>query len=115
MIRIPKNNSSLLSLPSRQLMVIPTPPVPASATTQPPPLVLDAWSNPVLFVPSGGLTGVSLNSNPGGTFTVRSSGVYAETNGVAQPPTSKDRPFWASAGPDGDFSKGDDNIYSFED
>ena len=24
------------------------------------------------------------------------------------------RPFFASAGPDGDFSKGDDNIYSFE-
>jgi hypothetical protein len=24
------------------------------------------------------------------------------------------RPFWASAGPDGDFAKGDDNIYSFE-
>ena len=22
--------------------------------------------------------------------------------------------FWASAGPDGDFTKGDDNIYSFE-
>ena len=24
------------------------------------------------------------------------------------------RPFFASAGPDGDFSKGDDNLYSFE-
>jgi hypothetical protein len=24
------------------------------------------------------------------------------------------RPFFASAGPDGDFAKGDDNIYSFE-
>ena len=24
------------------------------------------------------------------------------------------RPFFASAGPDGDFSTGDDNVYSFE-
>jgi hypothetical protein len=24
------------------------------------------------------------------------------------------RPFFASAGPDGDFSNGDDNLYSFE-
>lgn len=79
---------------------------PISAAT---PLFLDAWGNPIIFVPASGLL-------------VRSSVNKAHPNAYdqADPDTvlliqSPDKkPFWASAGPDGDFSSGDDNIYSFE-
>jgi prepilin-type N-terminal cleavage/methylation domain-containing protein len=65
------------------------------------PLLLDGWGHPLLFVPGGGLMGVER------------AGTTANT--VANPLKSPDeRPFWASAGADGDFSKGDDNLYSFE-
>jgi hypothetical protein len=52
---------------------------------------LDAWGNPIIFVPAGGLAGVHVD-----------------------PVRSPDgRPFFASAGADGDFATGDDNLYSF--
>ncbi|MEO6435345.1 MAG: type II secretion system protein [Tepidisphaeraceae bacterium] len=87
-----------------------------------PPLPLDAWGNPLIFVPGGGLqVAVSGDgSGSGGTPTLLPTTVK-----------SRDvRPFWASAGPDGAFNRlpgpdgaignaddlpaGDDNIYSFE-
>jgi prepilin-type N-terminal cleavage/methylation domain-containing protein len=79
-----------------------------------PPVFLDPWGNPFIYVPAGGLSGVT-----------KSTGVGA--NGVSGVTiTSPDsRGFWASAGPDGTFTDtmnpagsqkpfGDDNIYSFE-
>ncbi len=60
------------------------------------PIFLDAWGNPVICVMGGQLTGVTAG---GRSVTVSSP---------------DGRLFWASAGPDGDFSKGDDNLYSFE-
>lgn len=65
---------------------------------------IDGWGNPILFVPSGGLTKVALTA----------------TNGAATTITSPDnRPFWASAGPDGNVGSSlttyaDDNLYSFD-
>ena len=59
-------------------------------------ILLDAWTNPIIFVPGTGLAGV----NVGGA----SKTIQAPNN----------RPFFVSAGPDGDFSLGDDNLYSFE-
>jgi hypothetical protein len=59
------------------------------------PILLDAWDNPIIFVPAGGLA-------------LRQGG----QNLVIKSPDN--RPFWASAGPDGDFQNGDDNVYSFE-
>ena len=35
-------------------------------------------------------------------------------NELRQIRSPDNRPFWASAGPDGDFRTGDDNMYSFE-
>ncbi len=35
----------------------------------------------------------------------------AQTTKIVSPDK---RPFWASAGPDGNINNGDDNIYSFE-
>lgn len=83
-----------------------------------PPLPLDAWNNPIIFVPGGGLTGVTFaqfgDDQPGDFRTVVAPG---------------NRPFWASAGPDGVLGNfdpdsdpltinsilgGDDNLYSFE-
>ena len=60
------------------------------------PILLDAWDNPIIFVPAGGIA-----LQQGGQ------------NLVVKSPDN--RPFWASAGPDGNFQKGDDNLYSYED
>jgi prepilin-type N-terminal cleavage/methylation domain-containing protein len=77
------------------------------------PVPLDAWGNPILFVPWGlgsakpiGQLGTMVAG--GNSITMTSAGPYYSTD------HSSHRPFFASAGPDGDFSKGDDNIYSFE-
>jgi hypothetical protein len=97
------------------------------------PIMLDAWNNPIIFVPATGLRVRLLNGAK--TYgTPDSSGKYTgiptevTTQIIASPEgkvvvdtssqqpkvTQAGRPFWASAGPDGDFAKGDDNIYSFE-
>jgi prepilin-type N-terminal cleavage/methylation domain-containing protein len=60
------------------------------------PVMLDGWGNPIIFVPSGALTNVTAGGNVG---------TFKSPDG---------RPFWASAGPDGIMSQGDDNMYSFE-
>ena len=60
------------------------------------PAIADAWGNPIIYVPPGGLTGVNVGGHP---VTIISP---------------DHRGFWASAGPDGNFANGDDNIYSFE-
>ena len=89
------------------------------------PVLLDAWNNPIIFVPATGLTVRLLkgqNSNnpadPSQTFIVMSPEgqvqQYDSTKAGSPYVIKAGRPFWASAGPDGDFSKGDDNIYSFE-
>ena len=61
---------------------------------------LDAWGNPILLVPGSGLANVTV----GGQLMAQTNPVKAQDN----------QPFWASSGPDGDFQKGDDNLYSFE-
>lgn len=60
-------------------------------------IILDGWLNPIIFVPAGGLNGLT----EGGTA-------------MSQPLQSPDRrPFFASAGPDEDFTTHEDNQYSF--
>ncbi|HEX3355963.1 MAG TPA: prepilin-type N-terminal cleavage/methylation domain-containing protein [Tepidisphaeraceae bacterium] len=86
------------------------------------PLLLDGWNNPIIFVPATGLQVRLLNGqstfNPADatqTWIIVSPEGRVTGNGTANPTvTTPGRPFWASAGPDGDFSKGDDNVYSFE-
>lgn len=98
------------------------------------PILLDAWGNPIIFVPASGLRGVYLGE-PAQEFVITSVKVYLPSgtgpnvlpDGVVAPNA---RPFFASAGPDGvfshlygsddtpgtadDISGGDDNLYSFE-
>jgi prepilin-type N-terminal cleavage/methylation domain-containing protein len=85
-----------------------------------PPIILDAWNNPIVFVGSDGLGGVIIEAKDGGAATpekqrITSAGVFKD-NGrtdLTNLPRAR-RPFFASAGPDGDFSRGDDNVYSFD-
>lgn len=74
-----------------------------------PPLVVDAWDNPIIFVPAGGLDQVNV---AGSVVRITSRGAIGA--GTLTAPTAGVRPFFASAGPDGSFSAGDDNVYSFE-
>jgi prepilin-type N-terminal cleavage/methylation domain-containing protein len=70
------------------------------------PVPLDAWGNPIIFVPGGSLGNGSVYGPGSGALVA---------GGISITARSPDgRPFFASAGPDGDFSKGDDNLYSFE-
>ena len=105
-----------------------------------PPLLTDPWGGPIIYVPPGGLSGVTYVANPGtdneyGTadddqFTMTSKGALApavaatlqgdldaDVSGTGTPyatvRTRGLRPFFASAGADGSFIKGDDNVYSF--
>jgi prepilin-type N-terminal cleavage/methylation domain-containing protein len=101
-----------------------------------PPIMADAWGNPIIFVPGGGLLTADIYSaakvykkgsvvNNSGTF------FRALKDGKLPAPAGSDweqlpagfnplvtapgnRPFFASAGPDGDFQSPDDNVYSFE-
>ena len=93
-----------------------------------PTIVLDGWGNPIIFVPSGGLCGVGSNATDPDAMWV--GGKAGETdakavvsvdpagnppaNSVRQIKSPDNRPFWASAGPDGNFCTADDNMYSFE-
>jgi prepilin-type N-terminal cleavage/methylation domain-containing protein len=109
--------------------ILPSPPG-AQGTALPTPVVLDAWGNPIIFV-MGGVLGNNPNppfsTPPAYTLVLDSShnlvppigsGGMITNYGPASVETqvhSPDyHPFFASAGPDGDFSKGDDNIYSYE-
>ena len=99
-----------------------TVPYSGAAASPWPPIPLDAWGNPIIFVPGGGLQ-------------VAVSGDGSSSGGTPKllPTTVKGRDlrgFWASAGPDGAFNRlpgndgafntaddipaGDDNVYSFE-
>jgi len=76
------------------------------------PVMLDGWGNPIIYVPPGGIV-VQMKGQPTLSL-VRSSGTTPFTSGSDPPPLKgTDRPFWASAGPDGNFDHGDDNVYSF--
>jgi hypothetical protein len=79
------------------------------ATSTPAPVLLDAWSNPIIFVPGSGLLVWSKSQG----VQDSSTHIWYVKPFLIQSPDHK--PFFASAGADGDFSNGDDNIYSFED
>jgi prepilin-type N-terminal cleavage/methylation domain-containing protein len=69
------------------------------------PLIADGWGNPIIFVPGNGITGIKLGFNA-------ASNSWAQTGQTIVAPDN--RPFFASAGPDGDMTAGDDNLYSFQ-
>jgi hypothetical protein len=124
LLRLPENNQSMTKLPSKQVhgtadAAKGSPPKLTPTSDErliDPPIILDAWNNPVIFVGADGLAGVRFESKADNQdYRVTSTGVVLGT-GLADTATrSKSwRPFFASAGPDGDFRTGDDNVYSFQ-
>ena len=123
--RFPANKQILTKLPSKQILgVLGTGDdrgkLLGVAPAVDPPLILDAWNNPIIFVGRDGLAGVNYDAKKKGDTPVpqrvTSAGLFDYTGGpliTTGLPQSR-RPFFASAGPDGDFRTGDDNVYSFE-
>ena len=150
---VPQNRQSLQSLPGERLMkaqgeglaygtftpsaTLPIRTVDGSAHGTPdPPILVDAWGNPIIFVPGGGLAiAAAYNGGQsylkgsivanGGNFYRALKATNAATSDTAsweQLPAGfnpivtapGNRPFFASAGADGDFQAPDDNMYSFE-
>lgn len=115
----PNNRTILAQLPSERLLKwqggSATPPSGGitfdANTKQPnPSMLVDAWGNPLIFVPPSGLGPITVGGNANQIQT--SVGVQAAAGYTTFAPGASW--FWASAGPDGDFSTGDDNVYSFE-
>lgn len=80
---------------------------PNAAGANPLYVILDGFNNPIIYVPSGGMK-VRIY----GTYAPATSG---STNTQYQTMTVQSvdlRPFFVSAGPDGNILYGDDNIYS---
>ena len=84
-------------------------------------VVLDAWHNPIIFVPPGGMH-VWMNPDGRGLreWIVRTSGTY-DLKLPVPPVGPNDRPFFASTGPDDCFTDvmqaddfASDNVYSFQ-
>jgi prepilin-type N-terminal cleavage/methylation domain-containing protein len=131
LMRIPKVKDMVQKLPTSRVLTATNtttgttvPYTPTGATAGAGVVLLDGWGNPIIFVPSGGIN------------------VWKKGQSTPTLIQSRDlRPFFASAGPDGDFGAdnnatvanptttdswsstsmgvtrtpmGDDNIYSFE-
>ena len=83
-------------------------------------LVQDAWGNPIIFCIGSGLgtphnPPVVIPPNRSSLASPARADGNLYVNGQSVVVSSPDqRPFFASAGPDGDFGLGDDNLYSFE-
>jgi type II secretory pathway pseudopilin PulG len=114
--RVPANRGTITNIPTNRILE-PSPTMPQSATVDL-AVVLDGWSNPIIFVPAGGMI-VNIkdptnSSGPPIPFLVRSSGTFPLSQLQQHPITALDRPFFASAGQDSDFTQGEDNVYSFQ-
>jgi type II secretory pathway pseudopilin PulG len=110
--QIPANVTIINNLPANKKLVAL---FPLNDGTVQVTFLLDSWGNVILFVPSGGLVNVRFG---GQTSTVTGQSAVGTTQtlgGASIRITSPDsRPFFVSAGPDGDVSLGDDNVYSFQ-
>jgi prepilin-type N-terminal cleavage/methylation domain-containing protein len=110
----------LLTIPSNKKMFADLPAELRGDETVDGPIILDAYRAPIIYVPSGGLTGVNLapleaNLKNDGTDVFRLPKQTVTSSGpksTAIPP--REAPFWASAGPDHFFTNGDDNQYSWQ-
>jgi prepilin-type N-terminal cleavage/methylation domain-containing protein len=111
---MPNNRKVLESLPGRRIAKVLNPKVkvaknPNDSAT----VLLDGWGNPIIFVPAGGMRGCMDAKTGNITQPVITSVGVIQYDVKAQLPGGA-RPFFVSAGPDGDFLTHQDNIYSFE-
>jgi hypothetical protein len=114
---IPENQKIISNLPNGAVKMVT---VTFAAQTITGPVLLDAWNDPIIFVPSGRLENVTFAAS---LYTIgmqkgQLNAWYVTSVQKGQMPIpatlSGQRPFFASQGPDGDMATGDDNIYSFE-
>jgi len=120
--QLPTNRSVIEKLPAERLMNDALSSKPSDPVVRLAPeagkfrvtagILVDAWGNPIVFVPAGGMNNVRLKATGNQDQTITSAGVFPTQNNP--PPRAGARAFWASAGPDGRFDQGDDNLYSFE-
>lgn len=102
LMSVPANKAIFNKLPDEVFLKDPS-----THQAMSPPILLDAWNSPILFAPGRttlapgnaqwGVTGITVANVAGSNFRP------ADGKGV-----------FVSAGPDADFSKGDDNLYSSE-
>jgi len=97
LLAAPKNAQIVSALPPQSTVAPIVPNTPLN-----PPALADAWGNPLMYVPSGGMSGLTVNGVT--NQTVRSTGGTALTQ--------QDHGYWMSAGPDGNFTTYDDNLIS---
>lgn len=106
LLKIPANQSAIEKMDTSSVESLSVP-LPANSTFNPTssavtitkPVLLDGWRKPLLYVGSGGLTNLLSDATGSTARTIKSP---------------DGRPFWVSAGPDGNFRTHDDNVYSFE-
>ncbi len=124
----PDNTAAISLAPPNPKYWLPLPqdgtgsnPPPAPTPADQVPILLDGWGNPIICV-FGGILGSGATYDPtlplasqpgillagGRSFHIISPGSEITTT------TNVAKPFFASAGPDGNFAQGDDNLYSFE-
>jgi prepilin-type N-terminal cleavage/methylation domain-containing protein len=124
LMHLPSNRTTAQAIQSKRLLEPPSGSAPS--TIDKGVVLLDGWGNPIIFVPRGGIhvyiqnpASTTTTPLPPNIYLVRSTGTTLVTPSgtlIPDPPmTGAERPFFASAGQDGDFTQGEDNIYSFQD
>lgn len=120
LIAVPENRSLLNSMPPEALMdsntTDPADPTGKKVLKMNPPILVDAWNNPILFGPRRAIPWATVSNVPPTVAPPVSSTLKWGVTGLTSP-TADYQPvdgkgIWASAGPDEDFSLGDDNLYS---
>lgn len=114
LMRAPNNSKAVGQLPSSKLLRD------LSGNPVAGPVLLDGWDNPIIYVSGGGIT-VNVTT---GNSTNLVNGAQVATPQLVTIKSPDGRPFFASAGPDGNFgavvattplptpTAGDDNVYS---
>ncbi|MGE5609318.1 MAG: type II secretion system protein [Bacillota bacterium] len=108
---IPRNLKILESLPVNRTAKVPDPKL--KKPVKPVTALLDGWGNPIIFVPAGGMKGC-MDAKTGNITKPVVTSVGVIQYDASAPLPGGSRPFFVSAGPDGDFLTHQDNIYSFE-
>ena len=118
LMAMPENRKKIEALPAQRVMQVAGNPI-----------LLDGWGNPIIFVPASGLYDVAIEDATDVVLVTSSKVRTGPPSDYAA--MGVDRPFFASAGPDGvfgfvdkngngtyqsnsDVPGGEDNIYSFE-
>ena len=120
LLTVPDNRKIVENLPPEAFLMQPLdPPKTDKPVAYKPPIFLDGWGNPIIYAPRRAPPAPEdpkifpSGKRPGDdelVWGLEGLTINGETGHVFQPSDGKG--LWVSAGPDGDFSTGDDNVYS---